>query len=65
MTSPSIEKKVWETTSNIVWHPVARASVEADVYFCVNKTIRETVKQCTKTSRRDLLPKLYEYNFNK
>jgi hypothetical protein len=65
MNLQSIEKKVWETTSNIVWHPVARASVEADVYFCVDKTLRETVKQCTNTSRRALLPKLYEYNFTK
>jgi hypothetical protein len=60
-----IDRIVGTHIYNIIWHPVARAPVDTDLFLYIDKALRETVMQSTNRIGRALLPKLYEYNFTK
>jgi hypothetical protein len=60
-----IDRIVGTHVYNIVWYPVARASVDEDLFFYIDKSLREIEMQSTNRIGRALLPKLYEYNFTR
>jgi|Laugresu1bdmlbdd_1035124.scaffolds.fasta_scaffold26328_5 hypothetical protein len=60
-----IDRIVGTHIYNIVWHPVAGATLSTDIYFHADRDLRKTITENTNKLRRALLPKLYEYKFAK